>query len=68
MDTLTIETPKCPHCHKPGTVQVTRDGWERYTKRGELVQVAFPEMPADQREQLINGTHPKCWDEMFGNL
>ena len=32
-----------------------------------LAQQAFPELPTEIREQLISGTHPKCWDEMFSD-
>ena len=34
---------------------------------GELIQNAMPNLDADSREQLISGTCPKCWDEMFGD-
>ena len=29
------------------------------------VQVAFPDLNADQREMLISGTHPACFDNAF---
>jgi hypothetical protein len=29
------------------------------------VQVAFPQLDADAREQILTGTHGKCWDSMF---
>lgn len=65
IETVTIECPPCVICGVRPRVTVTRDGWTKYQK-GALVQVAFPEMDADQREMLINGTHPKCWDKMLG--
>ena len=37
----------------------------RRRQRGELIQEALPELSADQRELLISGTCPKCWDELF---
>jgi len=30
-------------------------------QRGALVQVAFPNLNAAERELLISGTHPRCW-------
>ena len=33
---------------------------------GELVQIAFPYLSAEERETLISGICPKCWDETFG--
>lgn len=32
---------------------------------GALVQDAFPELDADQREFLMSGATPEEWDEMF---
>lgn len=32
---------------------------------GAHAQEAFPNMSIELREQIISGTHPKCWDEMF---
>ena len=32
---------------------------------GELAQVAFPYLSADEREMLITGICPTCWDKMF---
>jgi hypothetical protein len=28
----------------------------------------MPDMPAPQREQLMTGFHPQCWEELFGIL
>ena len=30
-----------------------------------LIQVAFPRLSDDQREMLLSGIGPKCFDEMF---
>jgi hypothetical protein len=32
---------------------------------GEIIQVAFPDMSIDDREILISGTHPACWNKLF---
>lgn len=37
------------------------DRWQS----GEFVQVVWPEMTPDERELLISGTHPACWEELF---
>jgi hypothetical protein len=34
---------------------------------GKYVQDAFPEMSPDEREMLITGTHPECWDKMWAH-
>jgi len=31
-----------------------------------FVQEAFPQLNADQREQLLTGAHGRCFDEAFG--
>lgn len=36
-------------------------------KAGEHVQTVWPEKSASQRELLITGTHPACWDDMFAD-
>jgi hypothetical protein len=33
---------------------------------GALIQDAFPELNADQREFLMSGATPEKWEEMFG--
>ena len=34
---------------------------------GQYAQDAFPFLSPEDREQIISGTHPKCWQEMFGS-
>ena len=64
-DTLiTIRTRKCFHCGCEGEVTVTQAGLAAYNS-GEYAQVAFPELDKAEREQIISGTHPKCWEVMF---
>lgn len=33
---------------------------------GALIQDAFPELNADQREFLMSGATPEAWEAMFG--
>lgn len=64
MTTKLIETRRCFHCGEHGYLELPTEGIARY-ESGALIQNAFPELPAPLREQIISGTHPKCWDEMF---
>jgi hypothetical protein len=32
---------------------------------GELIQVAMPNLDAEEREMLISGICPTCWEDMF---
>lgn len=65
MATVTIKTPTCIVCRKPGEIVLTEDQYNRL-KSGAAIQEALPELTADERELLISGIHPNCWDEMFG--
>lgn len=64
-DTLiTVTTRRCFHCGCEGEVTVTQASLAAYNS-GEYAQVAFPYLDKAEREQIISGTHPKCWEEMF---
>lgn len=64
-DTLiTVTTRRCFHCGCEGEVTVTQSQLAAYNS-GALAQVAFPDLDKAEREQIISGTHPKCWQEMF---
>jgi hypothetical protein len=60
----TIHTPPCMMCHKTGTVNANPDGIRKWLG-GALIQHALPELDDDQAEQLINGTHPDCYEKLF---
>jgi hypothetical protein len=32
---------------------------------GENIQSVFPDMSLADREIMISGTHPECWDKLF---
>lgn len=63
-DTITAKTRPCIRCNETSTITVDADAHRRWTS-GELIQDAFPDMTADNRELLISGIHPACWDSMF---
>lgn len=63
-DTVTVSTPICFVCGEKSFIKVRRSDLERY-KNGDLIQHAFPEMLPQDREMLISGTHPDCFDQLF---
>jgi hypothetical protein len=63
-DNVTVRTGTCIVCHKSSTMTVRRVDYQRW-QQGVLAHRAFPEMPAEQRELLISGTHPECFDALF---
>lgn len=62
---VTIVT-RCPFCGHANEVEVNEMDYLDWSD-GELAQVAFPYLSADEREMLISGICPTCWDEMFGS-
>lgn len=61
--TLTV---KCPFCGKETQVKdVSPEGWFALM-RGALMQVAFPNMSAEDREVLISGLCKECQASVFG--
>lgn len=64
---IDITTRTCGWCSKQGTVQVMEDDFWSWKNKTKLAQEAFPYLSAPLREQVITGTHPECWNEMFGD-
>lgn len=55
----------CPLCKTSYIMEVDADAYYRYIHDGILIQKAFPHMSDDEREMIITGIHPKCWDQAF---
>ena len=54
----------CPFCgHAHGVFVNEADYWD--WQDGALAQDAFPYLSANEREMLISGICPTCWDKMF---
>lgn len=56
----------CPFCGKGHEIEVNEMDYLDW-KDGELAQEAFPYLSAEDREMLISGICPDCWDSMFGS-
>jgi len=56
----------CPFCGKAHEILVNEDDYLDW-QDGKMAQDAFPYLSANDREMLISGICPKCWDEMFGD-
>jgi hypothetical protein len=64
----TIETKQCFQCGKTGKLQIPSPDYFAGIKKleqGALIQHAFPNLNAEQREQIMTGIHPECWKKMF---
>ena len=67
-DVVEYVTSKCAWCDQSSLVLLPADRVRRWQTTGAYVQVMFPELTPDQRELLISGTHPACWDVMFAEV
>lgn len=57
-------TKDCPVCEARGYLTLWDDDIDRYLN-GASVFEAFPDLLAPAREQIISGTHPKCWVKLI---
>lgn len=56
---------RCPWCKEDPSYMLLDPRKVKRWQGGEYVQNVWPEMDVDQRELLITGTHPACWNAMF---
>lgn len=55
----------CIHCSEQNKIKLDKEPFEKWKYQGQYVQHAFPHLSIDDRELLVSGTHPKCWNEIF---
>ena len=55
----------CPFCGHAHEVAVNEDDYFSWMFDGDLVQTAFPYLSANEREMLISGICPTCWNKTF---
>lgn len=61
-------TKHCPLCVNWIVINMTYPQHKAYVEKTAYVQDIFPHIPKEEREMLISGTHPECWNEMFGDI
>ena len=54
----------CPKCGKLQVLEV-QDSQYNDWMAGKNIQKAFPDLTPDQREILMSGICPECWDKIF---
>lgn len=62
---MKVKTPRCIVCGKVGWVTMPADAYDAWAA-GAMLQTAAPGLSVDDREQLLSGTHPACWDTLDG--
>lgn len=55
-----------PNCGKTFTLAVTEAEYKNW-KDGMLIQDAMPSLGKNDRELLISGTCPECWNAMMAD-
>ena len=63
-NTTVVKTRTCTVCDQYELWVLDSEAVARW-QEGEYVDKAFPSMSAEEREMLITGTHPACWDKLF---
>ena len=63
-DTILVKTKPCCVCGQYEVWSLDRKAVMSW-QEGENIQRVFPDMSAADREVLISGTHPACWDKLF---
>ena len=59
---LTIQT-QCPRCHETSHAYIPVEGYVAWLS-GTLIQDAFPDLSEDEREALMTGLCPSCFDAL----
>lgn len=57
---------RCMHCDGVTFYKITKEQYQGWVENRKFIQELFPEIGKEDREQMISGTHPECWIEMFG--
>lgn len=62
---MSVVTDACPLCGQKARLSVNTSGYMNWKLCGRPIQDSLPMLTAGQREQLISGYHPACWDTAF---
>ena len=65
MEKITLITT-CPFCGKDHEIEVWESDYLAWEVGDVLAQDAFFYLSADEREMLISGICPSCWEKTFG--
>jgi hypothetical protein len=61
-------TKTCMHCGEQTDFCLSQDEYEKLYLQGQYIQDVFPLLNKSERELMISGTHPRCWEEMFSYM
>jgi hypothetical protein len=63
MALISYVSPACILCGKSTTMELDSEDIYKW-RGGSLIQDIWPDMPKEQREVIMSGTHPECWSEI----
>lgn len=61
-DTVDVNTATCFICGKRDKVTIPKEGYLLWIVEGEYLQVALKDLSSEDRELVLTGIHPDCWD------
>lgn len=68
---VTIEGRRCTVCGQPSSLSIPADKldevrrWQR--ERHTYIQSILPDTSPAEREMLMTGIHPACWEQLFSS-
>jgi transposase len=67
-DEKVVIIQQCIHCGGETEWPITYEQWNDWQVKHKFIQEVFPEMSVDDRETMMNGTHPSCFNEIFKDM
>jgi hypothetical protein len=64
MATIAVET-RCPECAGVKVLALDAAAYVAWRRGETLIQEAFPRLDPPDRERLVTGVCPECWDRIF---
>ena len=58
----------CRLCKKDSSIELDAAKFKKWKAEDLKIQGAFPELTADQREQVMSGLHGPCFDKLFEGM
>lgn len=66
-DTATF-SKHCIHCGAQHNFTISMSDYDKLFYKFHFMQDVFPELEISQRETMISGTCPSCWEEIFADI
>jgi hypothetical protein len=58
----------CFHCKEESKFRISYNEYKALFIHEKYVDDVFPFMSKEDKEFMISGTHPDCWNEMFKDI